>query len=155
MVDKSRPPRGRTGEGGGSAGNIGEDRFPNDSTIRRDPRNGRMVWARVHYDRLAGQLRGLSDLAAVAYIHLWTHYLAKGGVVEDEPVSLARVCYRSTAKWKSARKELIGAGVISVTDGMVQMPFADEQIRHFRKRSETYRQNAASRWADTSLEDAV
>jgi hypothetical protein len=106
-----------------------------------------MVWARVHFETLAANLRGLSDSATACYMHLWVHYLSRNGVVEDAPEALARVCYRSTAKWDAARKELLSGGAVQVVGDYIVFPFADEQIRHFRERSEKARRSVKARWS--------
>jgi len=116
-------------------------------TARRpDPRNGQIKYIKLWVRDLLADTSHLSPIALASYVRLFMHTVLAQAPLPDKPGALSRVTGLTVGKWKTARAELLDAGVIESIDGCLHDRRAQKAIDEFREASGRNRSNVGKRY---------
>ena len=120
---------------------------------RRDPRNGRIRFARFWVTDIKSSVATLSPAATGAYLKIVIEYLNRQAPLPDDQQLLCRITGVKRRDWVDIRDELLD--VFDLVDGMLVCEIAEKVITEFRAASAKGRANVSKRFevVNGSLQD--
>ena len=136
MKDRAPPNK----DGGGT-----DHRAPaSQNQPRRDPRNGKIRYAKLWINEMRGRVASLSPAARGAYLSLLLEYLTQQGPLEHDDKLLIRITGVPKRDWPGIFIELLG--VFDLVNGELVDEYGDRCIAEFNAASKRGRANIGHRY---------